>query len=500
MTTALTMVKTGGKYANEKLFGVRHVQCILCFFCLAMCYAWRVNLSVALVAMSEPPSVNVTENDTASAVPDDDDDDFGIFKAEYYPFDEGQKSYMLSSFFWGYIVTQVPGGYIAQRYGAKMLLLAGLAAAAILTIISPLALKLGGWIALCAVRFTMGLTQGAVHPATHALLSKWSPANERGMLGTICYSGAQFGTVVMLATSGYIADSFMGWPSIFYLGGACGFVWVVFWYVFSSSTPEEHRFISPEELKFIEESRSDGKMQSADNLAPTPWLPIFTSMPFLSLLVVHCTHMFGFWTLLTQIPSYMKNIYGIDIKESALLSSLPYTVMLLLSFFFVWLSKVLQRNKSLSLSFNRKFFNSIGHWIPMCSLIALGYVPKEDNLLAVVLLTLTVGISAATYLGFQVNHIDLSPNYAGTLMGLTNGAANIMSGIAPLVVGQIVQDPKNVNEWRLVFFLAAAAYFIGNLLFVVFGRTEVQWWDSPEQSVDDVEQGVPLSPNGQDKR
>jgi len=360
---------------------------------------------------------------------------------QYYSFTEKEKSYMLSSFFWGYIVTQVPGGYIAQRYGAKLLLLVGLASCAILTLLTPLSLKLGGWQALCVIRALEGLTQGAVHPATHSLLSKWAPANERGMLATICYSGAQFGTILMLASSGFIADSFVGWPAIFYCGGACGFLWVVFWWIYSASTPEEHRSITREELKFIEESRSDGKMQDSHKLAPTPWIPIFTSMPFMSLLIVHCTHMFGFWILLTQIPSYMKNIYGKDINSSALLSSLPYVVMMLLSFFFVWLSKQLQKNKSLSLSFNRKFFNSIGHWIPMCSLIALGYVPRENATLAVVLLTLTVGISAATYLGFQVNHIDLSPNYAGTLMGLTNAAANVMSALAPLAVGLIIHDP-----------------------------------------------------------
>lgn len=348
---------------------------------------------------------------------------------------------MLSSFFWGYIVTQVPGGYIAQRYGAKMLLMVGLVACAILTLLTPLALKLGGWQALCVVRVLEGLTQGAVHPATHSLLSKWAPANERGMLATICYSGAQFGTIMMLATSGFIADSFAGWPGIFYFGGICGFIWVLLWWIFAASTPEEHKRITREELKFIEETRSVGKMQDARKMAPTPWGSIFTSMPFLSLLVVHCTHMWGFWTLLTQIPSYMKNIYNIDIKSSSLLSSLPYTVMMVLSFFFVWLSKVLQNNKSISTSFNRKFFNSVGHWIPMLSLIGLGYVPQENSVLAVVLLTLTVGISAATYLGFQVNHIDLSPNYAGTLMGITNAAANVMSGLAPLAVGQIVQHP-----------------------------------------------------------
>lgn len=292
---------------------------------------------------------------------------------------------------------------------------------------------------LFAVRVVQGLLQGSVHPATHAMLAKWAPVEERGTLGTFCYSGSQFGTVLMLAVSGYIADSSAGWPGIFYVSGAMGFVWALFWFLFAASTPAEHKSITNEEKKLIENSLGQVENKPQVN-GPTPWLNIFTSAPFISLIIVHCTHMWGFWTLLTQIPNYMKNILGVDIKNSALLSSLPYAVMCLLSFFFIYLSKVLARKDNVSLSFNRKFFNSIGHWIPMVSLIALGYVTKEHATLAVVLLTLTVGISAATYLGFQVNHIDLSPNYAGTLMGITNGAANVMSALAPLAVGFVVDD------------------------------------------------------------
>ncbi|XP_067632690.1 putative inorganic phosphate cotransporter isoform X2 [Eurosta solidaginis] len=448
--------------ASAPLIGMRHVQCFLCFCCLSICYALRVNLSVGVVAMTD-------RNSTI--------DDLAV-----YEWDEGTKSYVLSSFFWGYIVTQIPGGHIAQKYGAKTLLLIGITLCSLLTILTPLAIKTGGWKLLFGLRVLQGLLQGSVHPATHAMLAKWSPVDERGALSTFCYSGSQFGTVVILAISGVIAESPLGWPGIFYISGGSGIVWALFWFLFSASTPAEHKWISPEERKYIETSL--GQVDSTPRtVAPTPWGKIFTSPAFLSLIVVHCTHMWGFWTLLTQIPNYMKNILHVDMKNSALLSSLPYTVMCVLSFFFIYLSKLLARRENVSLSFNRKFFNSIGHWIPMISLIALGYVTPEYSMLAVALLTITVGISAATYLGFQVNHIDLSPNYAGTLMGITNGSANVMSALAPLAVGLVVTDVTNAMEWRMVFFIAAGFYFFGNLLFIIFGKTDVQSWNSPEDAL-----------------
>ncbi|XP_055918980.1 putative inorganic phosphate cotransporter isoform X2 [Eupeodes corollae] len=450
------------RYEGESLFGTRHLQCFLCFCCLSVAYALRVNMTVAIVAMMDKNATNPN--------------------FEEFEWDEQKKSFILSSFFFGYVVTQIPGGQIAQRYGAKFVLLFGILTCSLMACLTPICASLGGWKLVAVLRIIQGMVQGCVHPATHAMLAKWAPVEERGALGTYCYSGSQFGTVVMLATSGYIAQSSAGWPGIFYISAACGFVWSIFWVIFSASTPADHKTISPDERKFIETSLGHTETTHSTHLQ-TPWLKIATSLPFFSLIVVHCTHMWGFWTLLTQIPSYMKHILGMDLKNSALLSALPYTFMLLLSFFFIFLSKVVANNKKISLSFNRKFFNSIGHWIPMISLIALAYVTKEHSILAVILLTLTVGINSATYLGFQVNHIDLSPNFAGTLMGITNGAANIMSFMAPLVVGFVVTDVKNPIQWRMVFFIAAGFYFFGNLLFVMLGKTDVQSWNSVEDEL-----------------
>jgi hypothetical protein len=81
-----------------------------------------------------------------------------------------------------------------------------------------------------------------------------------------------------------------------------------------------------------------------------------------------------------------------------------------------------------------------GHWIPGLALIGLNFSSTTDSTAAVALLTLAVGVNSAAYLGFQLNHIDLSPNYAGTMMGITNCLANIMSIVAPLLVGFIVTN------------------------------------------------------------
>lgn len=450
----------------DHILGIRHLQCALIFFGLAVTYALRVNMSVAIVVMTDK------ENPSNS--------DFPTFEWK-----EKAKSVILSSFFWGYVITQVPAGQLAQRFGAKLVVFWGLTICSLLAVLTPWCAQIGGSPLVITLRVIQGLCQGTVFPSTHTLVAKWAPLSERGRLGTMSYSGAQFGTAFMLIVSGELASSAMGWPCIFYFSGGAGLIWAVLWFFFASSSPSENRYISEEEKNYIE-----WKPQNAENTdhkpvqkLSTPWGSIFTSMPFLVLLLSHCANNWGFWTLLTEMPSYMKNILGLNIKANAVLSSLPYWAMFGLCFVFVFISEVLNRNPCMSLSFSRKFFNSIGLWGPMIGLIGMGYMSGDHVDWAVIILTLTVGMNAACYLGFQMNHIDLSPNYAGTLMGITNCAANIMSIIAPLLVGFIVTDEKDPTQWRIIFFIAAGVYLVGNTLFIFFGKVTPQPWNEPKQSV-----------------
>ncbi|XP_055593478.1 putative inorganic phosphate cotransporter isoform X2 [Uranotaenia lowii] len=451
-------------------FGIRHVQALLLFFGLTVAYALRVNLSVAIVAMTDKKAAN---------------EDF-----EEFDWDEKTQSYVLSSFFWGYVITQIPAGQMAQRFGAKVLLLFSLGICSSLAVLTPICANVGGAKLVIGLRIIQGLSQGFIFPSTHTLLSKWAPVSERGRLGTYCYAGAQFGTVVMLAISGVLASSSTGWPGIFYISGAAGVVWSILWFFFGGNSPVEHRSISAEERDFIESSLGN---QDHSKKIITPWKAILTSAPMIALTIAHSSHNWGFWTLLTEMPTYMKNVLDLDIKSNALLSSLPYFVMWILSLIFSPISDFLINRQYLSRVTSRKLFNTIGLWIPMVALLGLAYVPKGQTDLAIALLTAAVGINSATYLGFQVNHIDLAPNHAGTMMGITNCAANIMSIIAPLIVGVVLSDAKDPVQWRTVFYISAAVYFCGNLVFIILGKADIQPWNEPQPNKkdDDSEAAVP---------
>lgn len=114
---------------------------------------------------------------------------------------------------------------------------------------------------VCVIRVLIGFTQGTVYPCTHTLLAKWVPRQERGFLSCIVYSGAEFGTALLLAISGSIFDSEMGWPGIFYITGAIGIVWSLVFLIFGADSPRNTKFISEAEKKYIECSTGSDNQQ-----------------------------------------------------------------------------------------------------------------------------------------------------------------------------------------------------------------------------------------------
>ncbi|KAM7343118.1 putative inorganic phosphate cotransporter isoform 2-T3 [Cochliomyia hominivorax] len=421
-----------------------------------MCFGYflRVNISAAIVPIITPSN------------------EYG-----YHDWDSSTKSLILSSFFWGYVVAQLPSSMLAKRFGGKKVFGWATVIASLITVFHPLAIKNADWELLCFLRVLVGFAQGVVYPCVHTILAKWAPLPERGVLSTVVYSGVQFGTALILALSGDIFDSSMGWPGIFYITGGIGILWSVVFLIFGYDSPRDAKIISMEERKYIE--ALTGSNHESGSM-PVPWKSILTSLPFYGLIAAHSGFTWGFYTLLTEIPTYMDKILHLEVKSSALLSALPYFVMWLLCLVVSPLSDMLINRKVISITAARKIFNSVGQWIPMACLIGLGYMTEDKKTFAIVLLTIAVGLNAASICGFLVNHMDLSPNFAGLMMGITNCIANISSLCAPLVVGAIVNDEENPNEWRIVFFIAAGVYLIGNGLFVIFGKATVQPWNDQD--------------------
>lgn len=99
------------------------------------------------------------------------------------------QGYILSSFFYGYVITQIPFGLMSKRYGALRFLGYGMLINSIFAFLVPVAAREGGVVWLSVVRFIQGLGEGPIVPCTHAMLAKWIPPTERSRMGAFVYAG-----------------------------------------------------------------------------------------------------------------------------------------------------------------------------------------------------------------------------------------------------------------------------------------------------------------------
>ncbi|XP_023177772.2 putative inorganic phosphate cotransporter isoform X2 [Drosophila hydei] len=439
--------------------GVRHLQSLLLFLGLTVIHIARLNVSVAIVAMTNAASTNPNFPE--------------------YNWTERHKSYILSSFYWGYILTLCPGSFLCRRFGPKVVFFVATIGTAVFSLITPWCISWGDWQAFCAIRILQGLFQGVIFPCVNEHLAMWSPPEERNRLGAFSYTGTDCGTVLAMFISGMIANGAMGWPGISYVSGTLCVVWCILWLVFAANNATESRFISEAECKYIESSLQHNE-DFHERSIPIPWRAICCSVPFMALLVARCSETYGLSTLQAEIPSYMNGVLNMDIQSNAVFSALPFLAMWLLSYVYLIVADIVLKRKLLSLTAVRKLFNTLSFWIPAVTLIVIGFLGEDHANWAIALMTLSVGVNSGATIGSSLNTIDLSPNHAGILMGLSNTVANVIPILTPLIAGVIVVDKHDRGQWQIVFGIAAVIFFLGNCVFLAWGTAEAQPWDADD--------------------
>ncbi|XP_068597753.1 sialin-like [Brachionichthys hirsutus] len=436
-------------------------------------YTLRVNLSVALVDMvnsTQHPSTN--RSSSACPAHDTPPRPAHTHAANVYDWDSETQGWILGSFFYGYITTQVLGGYLANRFGPKWVLGSGILVAVIFTLLTPVAADLGAGF-LIAVRVVEGIGEGVTYPAMYTMWASWAPPLERSRLFSITYIGAQLGTVVALPLSGEICF-YLGWTYVFYISGILGLVWFVLWAFLVSDSPNTHPRISEKERDYINETL---KHEHSSAVHDIPWRAIATSRPLWAIVVAHFSFNWTFYTLLTLLPTYMKDMLGFSIQQNGMLSALPYLGSSLAALVSGQLADYLRETCLYSTAAVRKIFNSVGTIGPAVFLVAAGHTGC-NYILAVAFLTICSSLGGVACAGFNINHLDIAPSYAGILLAITNTFGTIPGMVGPVIARSLTKH-NTVKEWQSVFYIAAAINVIGAAIYAFFGQGQVQAWAVP---------------------
>lgn len=171
----------------------------------------------------------------------------------------------------------------------------------------------------------------------------------------------------------------------------------------------------------------------------------------------------------------MSNVLHFDIQQNAILSSLPYLTSWIFGVFCSIFADWLIEEGYISQKNSFKLWNTVTSIVPSIGLMAVAWA-ECDRIWVMFLLAGFGAFQGAGYAGNTMNGIALSPRYAGTLYGITNGAGNMCGWLAPYIIGSMTNGRENLYTWRKVFNIAAFVNIMGCLVFLAFAEAEEQSW------------------------
>jgi len=368
---------------------------------------------------------------------------------------------LLSAFFWGYVVTQIPGGWLASRIGPTKVIATAM-------VITGVAACLTGMVhdlrALLAVRVVMGLAEGVIWPSFSIMFVRWFPARERARGISFAQYALPLSSVIMAPLAGWMIDVFH-WKTMFVLQGTPAIVIGVIVALFVSDDPVKDRWISSAEKNFILQRRlegvgADGTFSSVLR-RPTVWL--LSLVLFCWMMVVYS---FGLW-----MPTLIKQHFSSGFQVIGWLTALPALFGAVSMFINSWLSDRPSNG-------SRGWFVAVPLTIAGIALLAQHYVDNSPVLTVVMFCIAGAGLYSGNGTWWAWVLSKVPRNQAAPSVALINVFANFGGVVGPLAVGYFAKD-GNLSQH---FYVLGYALFIAavTVAFVILRPNSPEYRGSVE--------------------
>lgn len=421
MATQAAQASPGG-------WGKRHIVVLMCAIATFICYIDRVNISVAIIPMAEEHGWSGTT-----------------------------KGLVLSSFFIGYMGAMIPTGWLANRYGGKLLLGVALLAWSAFTFLTPIAAGIS-FATLIVTRILMGAGEAASFPSVYNLLARWIPKAEKSRAAAINLTGIPLGTIFALSTTGWLVSAY-GWPSVFYAFGGLGLVFALAWFALVHARPALHPTISEEERALLLPLEAEaGTVKD-----PIPWKLLISHKAVWALVINHFCANWTLYLFLTWLPSYFRDVQHLSVAGSGLFAIGPW-----ISQFVVGNSSAVIADRMIARGADvtrvRKIMQCTGLLGGAAFLLAASQA--ESPGMALFTMCAALGIGGLCWAGFATNHLDIAPRHADILWGITNTAGTI-PGIFGVALTGLLLDWT--GGYSATFVVAAAINLTGALIWLAWG-------------------------------
>ena len=367
---------------------------------------------------------------------------------------------LLSLFYVGYFVTQLPGGWLAWQYGGDVVLVRSTLAWGAITL--TISAEVGGPALLPLLRVSVGCLQGLAFPAIHSVLADSLAAEDRPRVVALVTSGMYFGTALAQGHWG-LARTEMGWV------GAAAVAWALHHHVLrgpaaaaAERSPGARRE-QPTICGFLRSPAVLVVLSSSFAFHVSAAAPLASSFEASKKRL----HQWTFYTLLSWLP-FLFHEQEVD---STVLRATPFIAM--------W--AVTASSGAAADALAKRLGTLSSRKLMTCGGLCLSVVPCHflrpgmGAQMSVLLIALCLGCATLSRGGFGINHLDLAPTHAGLVLALVNSAGTVAGVVGVAVAGALLDGNDGQSEWGLVFALSGCVAIAGSLLFAIFASVEDQF-------------------------
>ena len=353
-----------------------------------------------------------------------------------------QMGLVFSAFTFAYALFEVPGGWFADRFGARVTLTRIVVWWSALTAATGLAT---GFFSLLVLRFCFGLGEAGMFPASARAFGRWLPQTERGRaFGLAIMTGALGGALTQPLVIALLAH--MSWRVAFVVFGSVGLVWAVGWWRWFRDDPADHPAVNAAELRLIVERR--GEMPHFESV---PWGLVLRSRTLLALCLTYAAAIYGWYFYLTWLPTYLLRARGFDLAHVGWLAALPLVAMAAGVFLGGWTSDALSHR--FGARRGRCVAGIVG--FPLAAAAVVGAVLTPSPTVSAWLFAAAAGLGALGVAPAWAVCVELGGTHAGVVSGAMNMFGNLGGALSPLVVGFSVD---RLGSWDAPLLSVAVLY------------------------------------------
>lgn len=450
----------------------RYTLAFFAFFGIFLVNIVRIEISYIV------PAFNLEATNTATnSTSNNSKSDISFTNNSSTAITESEQGFALGSYFYGYIISQVPLAILGKQYGNHLVfgIITGLTGVLnILLSFSP-SLRFLGY-----GRILVGLLQGGSYPLLHGIWPEFAPVSQVATLISIEYAGGGFGAFLATPVCALIGD----WSRTLMLTGVVGLVFTVFWFILFMNLRRENG-------SRVFEKNENGNENPEK---PIPWLRIITNPAFLSLVAAQISSNFGSYTVQLLSVKYIVDYLSLDLKSAGFLGALPSLAKpiscLLIGPFSDYLIAKNPSHKTPAQ--HRLTIRKLLSWVLFLgtSLSFFMMLPIKNNLKGIILLwSIVMALDGFGPAAFKANHIEIAPSFSGITFSIANMFGNLPGIVAPGLCGFLLErfsDDKGF-AWSLVFVETGVFCVFGAFIFQCFSSVEKQEFEDQGDRVDEEE-------------